>query len=726
MVRVKAWKRAVGVAAFVGQGLATGTAGAADPEPAVAAPPAAAQPPEPDAVIVRGDKADTLKRASGSGTIISQREIENAQPESSGELLRRVPGIQIRQEDPMGFRLNLGVRGLSPTRSRLVLVEEDGVPVVVSPYGEPELYYTTNVERIQRLDVIKGSDVLRYGPQTVGAVLRLHTWEPSERPAWYVAGTLGSRGYGEGLARYSDTYNNVGYVVQAFHKGGEGYRNMGFQATDAFAKAQFPTGPGGELRAKIGFHDELARTTYTGLTDLLHRQAPRQDTIAPDDHFAIRRYEASLVHEQRFGEHTLLRTTLFAYQMDLDLRLQDFDRNRLPQIEYARIADPTGLFFRSTTSLRRRTYDVAGLSAELETRVTTLDVGHRLVVGARLMNDVARRTLSSGSFPSAVSGNLITDDSSQIYGLAGWLEDQIALSEIVVLTPALRVEHSESSKTTHRIADDTQAPHDVDLTGHSRATGAMPGLGIAVGTPRLTGFASLYLGYSAPRLSQSITPAGRDADLQAERSSNYELGARTRVGKWLRVEGDAFWINFDNQLVSNNPLSGATSEFINGGRTNHLGFETTVTGRMGTLLALPFDVDLGGHYTYVRSRFATGTFRGHAIPYSPANTASFTLDAGKRNGLSGEVSLNYVGSQYTDEQNSVQPGPTGLDGRIDAYTALDVGARYLHEPTGLRLGLSMKNVLDRVYISDRLPNGIFTAGFRQIFATLSWSSPVKD
>ncbi len=119
-------------------------------------------------VTVQGNKVDALKRASGSGTTIGQREIRNAQPQSAAELLSRVPGMQVRTEDPMGFRLNLGVRGLSPARSRLILMEEDGVPVVVSPYGEPELYYTPMVERIEHIDVLKGSDVLRYGPQTVG------------------------------------------------------------------------------------------------------------------------------------------------------------------------------------------------------------------------------------------------------------------------------------------------------------------------------------------------------------------------------------------------------------------------------------------------------------------------------------------------------------------------------------------------------------------------------
>jgi Fe(3+) dicitrate transport protein len=678
-----------------------------------------------DDVVVRGDKAEQLKQSSGSGTVITEQEIARAQPESSGEMLRRVPGVQIRQEDPMGLRLNIGVRGLSPTRSRLVLVEEDGVPVVVSPYGEPELYYMTAVERIQHLDVMKGADVLRYGPQTVGAVIRLHTWAPTETPSWYVAGTAGNRGFGEAVGRYSNTTNDVGYVAQLFHKGGEGYRDMGFQSTDGFAKVRFPTSAHGDLEAKIGLHDELARTTYTGLTDALYRQNPRADTIAPDDHFGIQRYEASLRHEQRLTENATLRTALFAYQMNLGLRLQDFDRLRFPQINYVRVADPSGLFFRQTTSLRDRTYDVAGFSVEAADRFWTGDVRHDFVAGARLIDDVARRKLSTGDFPTADSGALLTDDTTQIWGLAGWLEDRVALSDMVVLTPAFRVEHSESEKTLHRVADDTRSPHDVDITGHSRSTGAMPGVGLTLGSPRLSVFSSLYLGYSAPRVSQAITPDGHDADLHAERSSNYEAGVRGRAGKWLRAEADVFWINFDNQLVSNNPLSGNTSEFIDGGRTRHLGVELTATVRAGQALDLPVDVDLGGTYTWVRSRFVGGTFDGHTIPYSPANTMAATLDVFHRIGVGGQVAVSYVGEQYTDEQNTIQPGPTGLDGKIDGYFVLDLGARYRHDPTGLSLALSLKNALDHVYITDRLPNGIFTAGFRQFFATLAWSPPSK-
>ncbi|MEI9951287.1 MAG: TonB-dependent receptor [Pseudomonadota bacterium] len=701
----------------------TRLARAEEPAPTSEATPAAAATND-DGVVhevtVQGNKVEALKRASGSGTTISKREIKNAQPESTAELLKRVPGMQIRSEDPMGFRLNLGVRGLSPARSRLILMEEDGVPVVVSPYGEPELYYTPMVERIERIDVLKGSDVLRYGPQTVGAVVQLHTWQPTERRGWYVGSQVGSRGYGSLVARYSNTTKDVGYVAQVVRKSGSGYRNMGFDATDAFGKAVFSGAAIGQLSLKLGFHDEFAHTTYTGLTQALYQEDPRRDTLTPHDYFAIRRYEASLQHELHFAQQSVLRSSLFAYEMSLNQRLQDFDRKIFPGHEYESIPDPNALLLRNSASLRNRVYDVFGLSTELEHPFKTGQTLHRLRAGARVMGDISRRKLSFGDSPTAEEGELQTDDTTRILGLSGWLEDQIAFTNELLVTPAFRYEHSISQKTIHRLPNDRGVPTAVHIEASSHAGGAMPGVGVIYGTTKLNAFGSFYLGYSAPRVSQAISPDGKDSDLHAERSRNYELGARAR-SEWLRAEGNVFLIQFDNQLVSNNPLN-SDSEFVDGGATRHLGAEATAALRIGKGLKLPLDLDLAGQYTFVRANFVGGQFDGNTVPYSPVTSMNLTLDAAHPIGLSGQVAFSYIGSQYTDEHNSVRPVASGLNGIMPAYTTLDVGARYRYKPSGVSFGVSVKSLLDKVYLSDRLPNGIFTAGFRQVFATFAWSS----
>ncbi|MDB4997088.1 MAG: Outer rane receptor for Fe3+-dicitrate/TonB-dependent receptor, partial [Myxococcaceae bacterium] len=76
----------------------------APPAPAAEPAPAAAPKPdekvekaEPVEVRVIGNKPDSLQRIPGSGTVITQKEIERAQPYDTGEMLRRVPGVQVRQ-----------------------------------------------------------------------------------------------------------------------------------------------------------------------------------------------------------------------------------------------------------------------------------------------------------------------------------------------------------------------------------------------------------------------------------------------------------------------------------------------------------------------------------------------------------------------------------------------------------------------------------------------------
>ncbi len=100
--------------------------------------------------------------------------------------------------------------------------------------------------------------------------------------------------------------------------------------------------------------------------------------MTPHDYFSSRRYEASLQHELSVAEHSLLRTSLFAYEMSLNQRLQDFDRSVQPGIEYESIPDPAALLLRKTASLRSRVYDVFGLSTELEPPLQPGAAQHRL------------------------------------------------------------------------------------------------------------------------------------------------------------------------------------------------------------------------------------------------------------------------------------------------------------------------------------------------------------
>jgi Fe(3+) dicitrate transport protein len=687
-----------------------------------------------DEVIVRGSVTDSLPKASGSGAVITARDLARAQPQNAGEMLRRVPSLNVRQEDTTGLRLNIGVRGLNPTRSRLVLVQEDGVPVVVSPYGEPELYFSTPIERIQSIDILKGSGVLLFGPQTVGGVINFHTWAPKDHADWFVSGDLGHRAYGKVVARYGNSVGDVRYVVQVMHKEGDGFRNMPFRANDMMGKVVFPTSSASEATVKLAAYDELSRTTYVGLTQELYAD-PRRASVAPDDNFGLRRYEASLAHDWRFATRTHVRAQLFAYTTHFRLRQQNFDRTPAAGVDYARVvgrgaANEGTLFFRPTAATKPRTYEVAGTEISVDQKFTTFGIAHDAIAGGRILADIARRQELSGP-TSTLSGEMKRDDKSTIYGLAAYLQDTIALHNNLVVVPAVRVEHSISRRSLYRVIENVEGvdvSRDVNRVGTATATGVMPGLQAIVGTPKLNAFAGFHIGYSAPRLSASITPQGKDAGLAAERSRNIELGGRARPMPWIRGEAALFFLDFDNQLISNNTLSGDTSENKNGGPTRHIGGEGSLTAQLGRGLRLPLEFDIAGNYTYSQSRFVGGNFDKNFVPYSPIHTASGTLDVEHPSGIGAQASFTYVGRQYSEEVNLEEPDPSGRAGRIPAYTTLDLTARYHDAKTGITLTATVKNVTDSIYIAGRLPDGIFTSGFRQAFLGLSWApaSPVRE
>ncbi|MBK8329789.1 MAG: TonB-dependent receptor plug domain-containing protein [Bacteroidetes bacterium] len=109
----------------------------------------------------------------GSVGVVNQAEMLQTAPISGNEIFKRITGIHVVEEEGAGLRMNLGIRGLDPDRSRSVLVLEDGVPVALNPYGEPELYYTPLIDRMAGVEVLKGSGQLLLVHKPLGVLLIL-------------------------------------------------------------------------------------------------------------------------------------------------------------------------------------------------------------------------------------------------------------------------------------------------------------------------------------------------------------------------------------------------------------------------------------------------------------------------------------------------------------------------------------------------------------------------
>jgi Fe(3+) dicitrate transport protein len=716
----------------------------AQTEPSPPASPSAPAPrDEPAEVRVIGSKPESLQRIPGSGTVITAQDIQRADPYNLAEMLNRVPGVLARQEEGGGLRLDIGIRGLDPGRSRHELVLEDGVPVSLNPYAEPDMYYAPAIERMRGIEVVKGSGSILFGPQTIGGVINFLTLAPTAHEHVALDAEYGQRNYARALGQYGNTLGSARYVVQAFYKRGDGFRNEAFDSVDTFGKIAFDTSKTGEATLKIGFHDDLTYSDDVGLTRGMYASDPSRPTLAPYDRAHLQKLEASLADEERFGVNTKLRTLIYAYQTTRLWRRQDFARTPYdpsnpgfgePAGFERLVGDPNipggGIYFLNTDTVLDRTYQVAGIEPKLEHRFTTGDLGHTVETGARLLGETAHYQQRTGSTYDSDSGSNDSEEKHRTIAVAGYVSDRIAFRDYLLVTPGLRLEYA----TFHRIvlrqplgscpAGVLRCSSDTNLAGNVDATGVIPGIGIIYGTRKAHVFGGLHVGWAPPRISSSYSPKGQPLPVSPEESINYEVGTRVAPEKWVRGEITGFLTSFQNQVIPGTGAQG--SELVDGGPTRHIGAEGAATFGLGRALGWLTTVDVGARYTFARATFVGGTYDGNLVPYAPLHSFNANVDVEHPTGLGGQVLYSHISSQFADQADTRAEDATGQFGLIPAYDIVDLNAHYRHKPSGLSLRLAIKNALNDLYVVARRPQGIFVSGFREVILGLRWEWEAKE
>jgi Fe(3+) dicitrate transport protein len=677
--------------------------------------------PRPLEVSVIGEHPDALGSVPGSGMVVSATEIRRADPQDAAELLRRVPGVVVRQEESAGLRFDLGIRGIDAMRGHSVLVLEDGVPLAVNPYAEPDLYFAPVIERARQIEVVKGSGNILFGPQTTAGVINFLTIPLPDRTEAKLDVTGGDHGYARYLARYGDAYGGARWLVQVLHKQGDGFRGEDFRIDDVLAKASFATGARGALRVKFGFHDERARSTEVGLTQPMYLADPLRPTFTPDDALEARRIEVSLVHEQRITDAVALRTLAYAYTTSRVWRRQDYDRAVMPGVTYDRIVGDTtvpggALYFRNTTTIPDRTFDVAGLEPSVTARPRTGSVEHTIDAGVRLLLERGHRQQRAGMTPTSDAGDLTLDETHTSVAFSGYIADDIRFRDDLHAVPGVRVEHVDYHRDIARMVV-AGGPRDVAIPSEGGATAVLPGIGLRAGPRVAYAFGGVHLGFAPPRVSGG---AGQDQPVSSERSINYELGVRAAPAAWVSAEATGFFMDYQNEVIPAASMGIGGAGLADAGRTRHVGVESALALSPGRALHLATTIDVSARYTFARATFMQGSDAGGPLPYAPEHVASAALDVEHPVGVGAECAWSFVSAQFADNAATVASDAQGRVGRLAPYHLVDLAARYREPHTHLTIRLAVKNLLNDIHIVSRRPDGIFIGPPRQIFAGLSW------
>jgi Fe(3+) dicitrate transport protein len=693
----------------------------------IALHPAPLQMPEVSVISQRGQG---LARVAGSAAVVTADEMRAIAPVSGNEILRRVAGIHVQEEEGFGLRANVGIRGLDPDRSRTVLLLEDGVPVTLNPYGEPEAYYTPPIDRMQRVEVVKGSGSILFGPQTVGGVINFVTPAPPARTEAMLDVRGGAGGFLRALGTYGGTWNGVGTHVSGLRKQVEDVRGLHFEATDVTGKVAFSAGPRADVGIKVGVYDEVSNATYVGLTEAMFAADPNQHP-APDDRLRMRRYAASVTHDLTLAPALRLRTTAYGYTTTRDWQRQD----------YGYSADGTEVLLRPSSGNRNRAFQVAGIEPRLQWEHGALGMRNELDAGLRAQYEYAEDAYISGSTATARTGTLRDFELRHGRAFAAFVQNRFHLSDRVQVIPGVRAESFSYTRnvlrTRVRRVDPatgavTRLPEDVDIRTSDRLFEVIPGLGATwAANGRVTVFAGAHRGFAPPRVKDAIIyPDGTvstgeavgelvSLQLDAERSWNFEVGTRAAPVHGVTAEATAFLLDFSNQIIPPSLSSGSAgaARLANQGETRHRGVEGALTVDFGALAGRAWALTGQVRHTWVDARFSaervmvapTGgevDVNGNRLPYAPEHMTGVSVAFDHPAGVNLMVDGTRVSSQFADNFETVAPLANGRNGLIPAYDVWNASASYRLPWGGTTLFGSVKNLFDSTFIASRRPEGI--------------------
>jgi len=692
-------------------------------------------------VNVIGSK-ENIRTLAGSGSYIDLGELQNRNYDDINRVLRRAPGVYIREEDGFGIFPNISLRGVDPGRSTKITLMEDGVLTAPAPYAAPALYFSPTVGRMSGVEVLKGSSQVKYGPGTSGGVVNYLSTPIPAGQSGKVRSLYGTDHESRNHIEYGDTIETdlgrVGFLVEYYDRRTEGFKTIdgtdgftdidrtGFRKQEPVLKLMWEpkTDRYQRLELKLNYSETVAHETYMGLNDEDFDADPfRRYAGSRFDRISTRFAQSSLRHQIELSSNARLTTKVYYHE---------FKRNWFKdRSSPADLMDPAKLAVlkgEAAGTLRyrnnNREYYSGGIESILNITTQTGDITHDWEFGARVHKDQVSRFQRDDSFVQDANGNII----ERIKGAPGSggnrKEDAEALALFAqdtlrtgpwAITPGLRYERVEMKYRDF----DTSGADPGRLTGSGSDTLDIfaPGLGLVYElSDESTLFAGVHRGFALPGPRASAKDG-----IEEETSIGYEVGARFDNRSGFMSEATLFYTDFEDLIVPDLQGAGGLPEGSeNAGEVSSAGLE----------LQLAYDAGVANDWGVSNPWYLTATFtqaelesdspsldaesifsggkKGNNVPYVPEY--QFLIGTGLETTRWGAfVDVIIVDSTFTTASNvDTLEDPTGKPnaafGKTDSYVVVDLSG-YLRLRENVKLIGSIHNAFDEEYLAARHPTG---------------------
>jgi outer membrane receptor protein involved in Fe transport len=659
----------------------------------VAARASAAQPP-PDERIVTGVRPADWSDVARQVTVISAADIAVAPSTSVVDLLAREANLNVRSTTGNDRFAGVDIRGMGDTFVSNVLVLVDGVR-----WNAPDLsgadFGSIALGQIERIEVVRGANAVRYGGGAVGGVINIIT-RRDDAPTGGTL-TLGAGSFGTYDGALDGRLGGEGWAanLRASAQRSDGFRdNGGFDRTDLLLHGQRALNP--RLGADLDI--QLHRDDY-GLPGPLPPGSlaggrERRRSLAPDDGGETRdnRYRLGLTADWPAGGSLVSSLTY---------------------------RDRRNEFVLGFTPLLPRADQVSEITED----TVTLDVVQQLAAETPLgpLEATAGALLTRTRYARYANGRSVIDQSTDNRGdledggiylaaalrPAGWLrldlgqrlnrtsldtsEQRLVSVCDFVTVPGLPV----SIPTNCRPGTELVAARDDRWRNDATEAGAVV---------RPWGSVDIHASYARSFRTPNVDELALGvAGLRPQQSSHWEAGFRWRG---VSFEGGAslFRLDTDDEILFGvDPDTGATTNFNATERTRRDGGELEARWRPGRRWQLLASV------AHVRARFA---ITGRPVPMVPEWTASAGARYAPAPGVLVSVAARYVGDR-PDGNDFVG----GAFAEVPAYVVMDakLGIRLPR----LELGLGATNLLDEAAAASVYSGAVYPLAGRALFATVS-------
>jgi len=654
------------------------------------------------AVTIIG-QPDDLAKTAGSAQVLDSDTLRASRVFTTSEALRKLPGVNVRDEEGFGLRPNIGIRGLNPTRSTKVLLLEDGIPVTYGVYGDNASYYHPPIERFDRVEVLKGAAVNLYGPQTIGGVINYITPIPSQDLSGELSLAGGNRDYFAGHGSVSLGGHRFDYV----RKQSNGARdNTDLAIDDVNYKGVVAVTKDHTLIARGNYYRENSQVSYSGLTDAEYRNFGARYNPFENDYFDAYRWGASLTDDWTIGRARLT-TNLYFANFSRDWWRQSSTTTDTQCGTAFRDARFAGAAVDSnacnSVQGRLRDYYNAGIEPRLTLPYTAFGLDNTLQTGVRYHFETQDRLQVNGTSPTARNGTVVENNQRDTDAVSGYAQNEVKIGAFT-FAPGIRVEHVNYERTNALTGADGKS----DLTRVLYSFSGSYAL-----TDKTTFYTGVHKGFAPPRTEDIVDNSGVAVDVRAESSVNFEAGVRSRPIHGISVEGTYFRNDFNNQIAVGDIAGGVP---LAEGKTLYQGFELSGRADFGRWLkgphnpffelawtALPTAEQKNTLTQVVNGAAVAGSAPGRRLPYAARHTVTSTLGYSHSGGFEGRLEAVYIGQQFSDFANTDTPAANGngLSGKISGATVWNLALNYTVPNTGFGVFFTVKNLFDHTYIVDR-------------------------